>query len=61
MNDSSIYQWYNTPAFGMAISKKLIEAMSGTLHLDVKGDGHGATVTISLPLYQESVMNKNID
>jgi signal transduction histidine kinase len=49
MNDSFIYQWYNTPAFGMAISKKLIEAMSGKLHLDVKGDGRGATVTISLP------------
>jgi hypothetical protein len=57
MNDSSIYQWYYTSAFGLAISKKLIDAMSGELHFDVKGDGRGATVTISLPLYQEPVMN----
>lgn len=56
MNDSSIFQWYYTPAYGLAISKKLIEAMGGELHFALKGDGHGATVTISLPLYQEPVM-----
>jgi hypothetical protein len=43
---------YQDTAIRMAWGlKKLIEAMSGTLHLDVKGDGQGATVTISLPLY----------
>lgn len=56
MNDTSIYQWYCTPAFGLAFSKKLIEAMSGELHFDVKGQGCSTTVTISLPLYQKTVM-----
>jgi signal transduction histidine kinase len=56
MNYSSIYEWYCTPAFGLAMSKKLIEAMSGEFHFDVKGLGCSTTVTISLPLYQETVM-----
>lgn len=52
-NDSSIFQWYYTPVHKLAMSKKLIEAMSGELHLAVKDEGRGVTVTISLPLYQE--------
>lgn len=55
-NDNSSLQWYHTPVYGLAISKKRIEAMNGELHLALKGDGRGATVTISLPLYQEPVM-----
>jgi hypothetical protein len=54
-SDSSIFQWYYTPVYGLAMSKKLIEAMSGELHLTVNREGPGATVTISLPLYQERV------
>lgn len=55
-NDSSIFQWCHTPVSGLAMSKKLIEAMNGELHLALKGDGSGAIITISLPLYQEPVM-----
>jgi signal transduction histidine kinase len=56
MNYSSIYEWYCTPAFGLAMSKTLIEAMSGEFHFEVIGQGDSTTVTISLPLYQETVM-----
>lgn len=56
MNDTSIYQWCCTPAFGLAFSKKQIEAMSGEFHFDVKELGCSTTVTISLPLYQKTVM-----
>ena len=55
MNDISLYQWCCTPAFGLAFSKKRIEAMSGEFHFDVKGQGD-PTVTISLPVYQKPVM-----
>jgi signal transduction histidine kinase len=56
MNNTSIYQWYCTPAFGLAISKTLIEAMNGEFYFDVKGQGDSAAVTISLPLYQKTLM-----
>jgi signal transduction histidine kinase len=58
MNDTSLYDWYGSPAFGLAFSKKLIEAMSGEFHFDVDYviDQQFPTVTISLPLYQNPVM-----
>lgn len=58
MNDTSLYDWYGSPAFGLAFSKKLIETMSGEFHLDFNyvEDQRCLTATISLPLYQKPVM-----
>ena len=41
---------------GLAISQKLVEAMGGTVNFYSMGEGLGATVTFTVPIYQEPVI-----
>ncbi|MEG4806876.1 ATP-binding protein [Microcoleus sp. F8-D3] len=44
---------YGGTGLGLAISQKLVEAMGGTVNFYSMGEGLGATVTFTVPLYQE--------
>ena len=44
---------YPGTGLGLAISQKLIEAMGGQMNFHSMGEGMGATVTFTVPLYEE--------
>ncbi|MEG4444678.1 ATP-binding protein [Microcoleus sp. AT9_B5] len=47
---------YGGTGLGLAISQKLVEAMGGTVNFYSMGEGLGATVTFTVPLYQEPLL-----
>lgn len=59
--DSSRTRQYGGTGLGLAISQKLIEAMGGVVNFYSLGEGLGATVTFTVPLYQEPLINWNMD
>jgi signal transduction histidine kinase len=54
--DGSRTRQYGGTGLGLAISQKLIEAMGGVVNFYSMGEGLGATVTFTVPLYQDPVM-----
>ncbi|MDY6940676.1 MAG: ATP-binding protein [Cyanobacteriota bacterium] len=54
--DGSRTRQYGGTGLGLVISQKLIESMGGVVHFYSMGEGLGATVTFTIPLYQEPVM-----
>lgn len=50
--DGSRTRQYGGTGLGLAISQRLVEAMGGTVNFFSMGEGLGATVTFTLPLYQ---------
>ncbi|MEG5064113.1 ATP-binding protein [Microcoleus sp. B3-A4] len=51
--DGARTRQYGGTGLGLAISQKLVEAMGGTVNFYSMGEGLGATVTFTVPLYQE--------
>ena len=51
--DSGRTRKYGGTGLGLVISQKLIEAMHGTINFFSLGEGLGATVTITVPLFQD--------
>jgi len=51
--DGNRTRQYGGTGLGLAISQKLVEAMGGTVNFYSMGEGLGATVTFTVPLYQE--------
>ena len=54
--DGSRTRQYGGTGLGLVISQKLVESMGGVVHFYSMGEGLGATVTFTVPLYQEPVM-----
>jgi len=54
--DGSRTRQYGGTGLGLAISQKLVEAMDGVVNFYSMGEGLGATVAFTVPLYQEPVM-----
>ncbi|MBE9041478.1 histidine kinase [Oscillatoriales cyanobacterium LEGE 11467] len=54
--DGSRTRQYGGTGLGLVISQKLVESMGGVVHFYSMGDGLGATVTFTIPLYQAPVM-----
>ncbi|UBF28342.1 GAF domain-containing protein [Kovacikia minuta CCNUW1] len=54
--DGSRTRQYGGTGLGLAISQKLIEAMGGVVNFYSMGEGLGATVTFTVPLYQEPIL-----
>ncbi|WP_081980709.1 sensor histidine kinase [Neosynechococcus sphagnicola] len=54
--DGSRTRQYGGTGLGLAISQRLVEAMGGVVNFYSMGEGLGATVTFTVPLYQEPVM-----
>lgn len=54
--DGSRTRQYGGTGLGLAISQRLVEAMGGVVNFYSMGEGLGATVTFTVPLYQEPVL-----
>ncbi len=54
--DGSRTRQYGGTGLGLAISQKLVEAMGGVMNFFSLGEGLGATVTFTVPLFQEPIM-----
>lgn len=54
--DGSRTRQYGGTGLGLAISQKLVEAMGGIVNFYSLGEGLGATVTFTVPLYQDPLM-----
>ncbi len=54
--DGARTRQYGGMGMGLAISRQLMEAMSGEVHLYSLGEGLGSTVTVRVPLYQRPVL-----
>jgi signal transduction histidine kinase len=54
--DGSRTRQYGGTGLGLAISQKLIESMGGVVNFYSMGEGLGATVTFTVPLFQEPLM-----
>jgi signal transduction histidine kinase len=54
--DGSRTRQYGGTGLGLAISQRLVEAMGGAVNFYSMGEGLGATVTFTVPLYQDPVM-----
>jgi signal transduction histidine kinase len=54
--DGSRTRQYGGTGLGLAISQRLVQAMGGTVNFFSMGEGLGATVTFTVPLYQEPIM-----
>ncbi len=50
--DTSYTKAYGGTGLGLVISKRLIEAMGGTISFYSHGEGLGSTVILTIPLYQ---------
>ncbi|MBE9030823.1 GAF domain-containing protein [filamentous cyanobacterium LEGE 11480] len=55
--DGSLTRRYGGTGLGLAISQRLIEEMGGTINFYSLGEGLGSTVTFTIPLFQEPVIN----
>ncbi len=58
--DGSRTRQYGGTGLGLAISQRLVQAMGGTVNFFSMGEGLGATVTFTLPLYQEPIMVRSL-
>jgi signal transduction histidine kinase len=54
--DGSRTRQYGGTGLGLAISQRLVQAMGGVVNFYSMGEDLGATVTFTIPLYQEPVM-----
>jgi signal transduction histidine kinase len=54
--DGSRTRQYGGTGLGLIISQKLIESMGGVVNFYSMGEGLGATVTFTVPLFQEPLM-----
>lgn len=54
--DGSRTRQYGGTGLGLVISQKLVESMGGVVNFYSMGEGLGATVTFTVPLYQEPLM-----
>ncbi len=59
MGDGSTTRKFGGNGLGLAISRKIMESMRGSITLHSEGINQGATVVISLPVTQQS--NSNVD
>lgn len=57
--DSSRTRQYGGTGLGLAISQKLVAAMDGVMNFFSLGEGLGATVTFTVPLFQDPIMVLN--
>jgi signal transduction histidine kinase len=55
--DGSLTRRYGGTGLGLAISQRLIEEMGGEINFYSLGEGLGSTVTFTIPLFQEPVIN----
>ena len=54
--DGSSTRQYGGTGLGLAISQKLLQAMSGSISFFSEGEGHGSTVTITVPLFTQAAI-----
>jgi signal transduction histidine kinase len=54
--DGTRTRQYGGTGLGLAISQRLVEAMGGEVNFYSLGEGLGATVTFTIPLFQEPIM-----
>jgi signal transduction histidine kinase len=57
--DSSRTRQYGGTGLGLAISQKLVAAMDGVVNFFSLGEGLGATVAFTVPLFQDPIMVAN--
>jgi signal transduction histidine kinase len=55
--DGGLNRAYGGTGLGLTISQKLVETMGGTVNFYSMGEGLGSTVTFSVLLYQEPLLN----
>lgn len=55
--DGSLTRRYGGTGLGLAISQRLVEEMGGEINFYSLGEGLGSTVTFTVPLFQEPVIN----
>ncbi len=55
--DGSLTRRYGGTGLGLAISQRLVQEMGGEINFYSLGEGLGSTVTFTVPLFQEPVIN----
>ena len=58
--DGSATRKFNGTGLGLAVSRKLVELMGGTLRLFSEGEAKGATLTLTVPFYSSDQAGRTV-